>query len=228
MAGDSVSKQRADAGGYLPEAHVVKHIIKPLMSALQYLHAKARPCPALHYCTPVLLKFAATLGCLAYDCRHQGHGQLLKCFHFTSTEGASCSGTGAERYRNATTSCLVSAWQYLPFGCIAHALISACAVAQGIIHRDIKPGNLRYDAQGRLKLLDFGLAVDSQRGAAWGCVGTLDYIAPEVLGARGRALKDAVLAYFTHPSPTTSLSCCCLRCCMRRDRIPLSGTDQPR
>ena len=54
-------------------------------------------------------------------------------------------------------------------------------IAQNIIHRDIKPGNLRYDEEGRLKLLDFGLAVDLQQGSASGCVGTLDYMSPEVL-----------------------------------------------
>lgn len=51
---------------------------------------------------------------------------------------------------------------------------------QGIIHRDIKPGNLQYDQDGKLKLLDFGIAVDTRKASASGCFGTLDYMAPEV------------------------------------------------
>ena len=40
-AGGSISKQRAEAGGYLLEPQVDTQIIAPLLSALQYLHSKA-------------------------------------------------------------------------------------------------------------------------------------------------------------------------------------------
>jgi serine/threonine protein kinase len=54
----------------------------------------------------------------------------------------------------------------------------------GVIHRDIKPDNIRLDGSGTIKLLDFGLARqagtdDSTRSI----IGTLGYMAPELLSA---------------------------------------------
>ena len=59
-------------------------------------------------------------------------------------------------------------------------LIKLVRVEQGILHRDIKPENLLLAADGSLKLCDFGLALDLTSDTPRSCVGTLDYMPPEV------------------------------------------------
>lgn len=78
----------------------------------------------------------------------------------------------------------------------------AAAHRQGVVHRDIKPGNLMLDAQGTVKIGDFGIArfVDDPSAAlttAGQIVGTSLYLAPE--RALGRAAGP--------PSDMYSLGC---------------------
>lgn len=61
----------------------------------------------------------------------------------------------------------------------------ACGIADiheaGRVHRDIKPGNMKFDAEGCLKIFDFGLArAERSDAVTQGAVGTGGYMAPEL------------------------------------------------
>lgn len=73
------------------------------------------------------------------------------------------------------------------------------AHGQKVVHRDLKPGNLMVDAEGNLKLADFGLAATAtesmtQMSRDLGASGTIVYMSPQQMQSRAPKVSDDIYA----------------------------------
>jgi eukaryotic-like serine/threonine-protein kinase len=110
---------------------------------------------------------------------HLGRGEAALAFTYVGGETLSRRLSAAPRL-SANEAAAITAD-------VADAL--AHAHRRGVIHRDVKPGNVMIGADGRARLFDFGIAATPQRsgGGLPGpgmTSGTLPYMAPEQLAGQ--------------------------------------------
>ncbi|CAH1772749.1 unnamed protein product [Owenia fusiformis] len=78
--------------------------------------------------------------------------------------------------------------KWAKFYCAQVVLALDAIHSMGFVHRDVKPDNMLLDAQGHLKLADFGTCMRMDKDGmvrSDTAVGTPDYISPEVLKSQG-------------------------------------------
>jgi len=159
------------AGG-IGKVFKVRHRISQRIEALKILLPDLRQHPDLAERFTREIRVVASLHHPNIALLHtafQHHDQLVMIMEFVEGETL-----GAKRGR-------ISLWQGTDY--ISQVLAAlAYAHRRGVVHRDVKPSNIMVTADGRTKLLDFGLAASTREAgltSSGAVLGSIHYMSPE-------------------------------------------------
>lgn len=131
--------------------------------------------------------------------RFQREMELLKDLkhpHIVNTFGGTCEGDqwfyAMELLEGGTLGSMLLEQGKFPWRDVIEFGLQICAALEfahshGVIHRDLKPGNLLLMRSGKVKLVDFGLALvaaETRLTATGKTMGSLLYMAPEQISGK--------------------------------------------
>ena len=160
----------------------------------------ARPV-AVKLLRPEYTRDAVTLARFRAEAQHAGllnHPGIAQVYDYRDTSPESPAYLVMELVAGPSLAAVLAAGRLEPARA-ADVLAQAAAAlgaahAAGVLHRDIKPGNLLISHDGRVKVTDFGIAHSARTEnltSTGALIGTMGYLAPErVCGGSATAASD--------------------------------------